>query len=327
MELNFKNMQGSPFSVRRAVGQAPPEKKLDVLKQFYPQAQTAEELFNKNPTIPEVLGVTLDDVGRDNFFYVDNGKLEIYNKPGFFRGKFPFVDTGDIEERGRDVASALGGIAGASTAFVGGQLGPQALTPEEVFTVPAAAALGSEGAARAYDVVVDMLTPGGTPSRGFLDETKRSAKNIALEYSFGQLGDLGVQGIKNAIKYGGQMASGISPSQLANDFINLGIEPTFGLLSNRRSIANVEEMLLGNPFSADAIVRQRTNLLNSIKDASERISRKYGVPAESKEEAGTLILNATQDARQNFAKRQDSLYGAAYDAAGNVTSDLSNLKE
>ena len=82
---------------------------------------------------------------------------------------------------------------------------------------------GSEGAARAYDVVVDMLTPGGTPNRGFLDETKRSAKNIALEYSFGQLGDLGVQGIKNAIKYGGQMASGISPSQLANDFINLGI--------------------------------------------------------------------------------------------------------
>ena len=63
MELNFENMQGSPFAVRRAVGQAPKEKRLEVLKQFYPQAQTAEELFNKNPTIPEVLGVTLDDVG------------------------------------------------------------------------------------------------------------------------------------------------------------------------------------------------------------------------------------------------------------------------
>ena len=118
MELNFENMQGSPFAVRRAVGQAPKEKRLEVLKQFYPQAQTAEELFNKNPTIPEVLGVTLDDVGRDNFFYVDNGKLEIYNKPGFFRSKFPFVDTGDIEERGRDVASALGGIAGGSAALI-----------------------------------------------------------------------------------------------------------------------------------------------------------------------------------------------------------------
>ena len=45
MELNFKNMQGSPFAVRRAVGQAPPEKRLEVLKQFYPQAQTAEELL------------------------------------------------------------------------------------------------------------------------------------------------------------------------------------------------------------------------------------------------------------------------------------------
>ena len=70
MQLDFKNMQGSPLAVRRAVGQAPSEKRLEVLKQFYPQAQTAEELFNKNPTIPEVLGVTLDDVGRDNLFYV-----------------------------------------------------------------------------------------------------------------------------------------------------------------------------------------------------------------------------------------------------------------
>ena len=135
MELNFKNMQGSPFSVRRAVGQAPPEKKLEVLKQFYPQAQTAEELFNKNPTIPEVLGVTLDDVGRDNFFYVDNGKLEIFNKPGFFRGEFPFftgVDTGDIMESGRDVTSAAGGIAGGIAAAIAGQAGPQALTPPEL---------------------------------------------------------------------------------------------------------------------------------------------------------------------------------------------------
>ena len=50
MQLDFKNMQGSPFAVRRAVGQAPEEKRLEVLKQFYPQAQTAEELFAKNPS-------------------------------------------------------------------------------------------------------------------------------------------------------------------------------------------------------------------------------------------------------------------------------------
>ena len=83
MELNFENMQGSPFAVRRAVGQAPPEKRLEVLKQFYPNARTAEDFFGLNPKIKETLGVSLDDVGRDNFFYVDNGKLEIFNKRGF----------------------------------------------------------------------------------------------------------------------------------------------------------------------------------------------------------------------------------------------------
>ena len=48
MKLDFENMQGSPFAVRRAVGQAPEENRLEVLKQFYPKAKTAEEFFNLN---------------------------------------------------------------------------------------------------------------------------------------------------------------------------------------------------------------------------------------------------------------------------------------
>ena len=327
MELNFKNMQGSPFAVRRAVGQAPPEKKLEVLKQFYPQSYTAEEMFDSNPQIKESLGVSLDDVGRDNFFYVDNGKLEIYNKPGFFRSEFPFVDTGDIMESGRDVTSAAGGIAGGIAAAVAGQAGPQALTPEEIYTVPAGAALGSEMFARAYDVAVDITSGVNIPNRGFVDETKRSAKNIAIEFAAGKLGDIGMDGIRNLFRYGGEMVSGIKPGQLLNDFYTLGIEPTFGLLSNRRSLANIEEVLLGNPLAADAIIKQRNTVLDSLKNASERITRKFGSAAESKEEAGFLIQSAVADARENFIKRQNVLYGAAYDAAGDVSSDLTNLKQ
>lgn len=327
MQLDFKNMQGSPLAVRRAVGQAPSEKRLEVLKQFYPQAQTAQQLFAKNPSIPEVLGVTLEDVGKDNFFYVDNGKLEIFNKPGFFRGKFPFVDTGDIEERGRDVASALGGIVGGSTAIIGGQLGPQMATPEEIYTVPTGAALGSEIAARGYDVLVDLTSGVNIPNRGFVNETKRSATNIATEYGVGQIADVGIDAIRGIIKSGGQMVSGIKPSQIIDDLNILGIDPTFGLLSNRRSISNIEEVLLGNPFAADTLIKQRNRLLGDIKNASERISSKYGVASKDSEEAGFLIQNAVQNARQKFKARQDTLYGAAYDAAGNVTSDLKNLKE
>ena len=40
-----------------------------------------------------------------------------------------------------------------------------------------------------------------------------------------------------------------------------------------------------------------------------------------------MIQNAVQNARQKFKARQDTLYGAAYDAAGNVTSNLKNLQE
>lgn len=327
MELNFKNMQGSPFTVRRAVGQAPIEKKLEVLKQFYPNARTAEDFFRLNPKIKETLGVSLDDVGKDNFFYVDNGKLEIFNKPGFFRGKFPFVDTGDIMESGRDVTSAAGGIAGGIAAAVAGQAGPQIATPEEIYTVPAGAALGSEMFARAYDVAVDITSGVNIPNRGFIDETKRSAKNIAIEFGAGKLGDIGMDGIRNIFKYGGEMVSGIKPGQLLNDFYTLGIEPTFGLLSNRRSLANIEEVLLGNPLSADAIIKQRNDVLNAIRKSTERLTKKFGSAAESKEEAGQLIIDATQDAKTKFKLRQETLYGAAYDAAGNVSSELANLRQ
>ena len=327
MELNFKNMQGSPFTVRRAVGQAPIEKKLEVLKQFYPNARTAEDFFRLNPKIKETLGVSLDDVGKDNFFYVDNGKLEIFNKPGFFRGKFPFVDTGDIMESGRDVTSAAGGIAGGIAAAVAGQAGPQIATPEEIYTVPAGAALGSEMFARAYDVAVDITSGVNIPNRGFIDETKRSAKNIAIEFGAGKLGDIGMDGIRNIFKYGGEMVSGIKPGQLLNDFYTLGIEPTFGLLSNRRSLANIEEVLLGNPLSADAIIKQRNDVLNAIRKSTERLTKKFGSAAESKEEAGQLIIDATQDAKTKFKLRQETLYGAAYDAAGDVSSELANLRQ
>lgn len=320
-------MQGSPFTVRRAVGQAPIEKKLEVLKQFYPNARTAEDFFRLNPKIKETLGVSLDDVGKDNFFYVDNGKLEIFNKPGFFRGKFPFVDTGDIMESGRDVTSAAGGIAGGIAAAVAGQAGPQIATPEEIYTVPAGAALGSEMFARAYDVAVDITSGVNIPNRGFIDETKRSAKNIAIEFGAGKLGDIGMDGIRNIFKYGGEMVSGIKPGQLLNDFYTLGIEPTFGLLSNRRSLANIEEVLLGNPLSADAIIKQRNDVLNAIRKSTERLTKKFGSAAESKEEAGQLIIDATQDAKTKFKLRQETLYGAAYDAAGNVSSELANLRQ
>lgn len=320
-------MQGSPFTVRRAVGQAPIEKKLEVLKQFYPNARTAEDFFRLNPKIKETLGVSLDDVGKDNFFYVDNGKLEIFNKPGFFRGKFPFVDTGDIMESGRDVTSAAGGIAGGIAAAVAGQAGPQIATPEEIYTVPAGAALGSEMFARAYDVAVDITSGVNIPNRGFIDETKRSAKNIAIEFGAGKLGDIGMDGIRNIFKYGGEMVSGIKPGQLLNDFYTLGIEPTFGLLSNRRSLANIEEVLLGNPLSADAIIKQRNDVLNAIRKSTERLTKKFGSAAESKEEAGQLIIDATQDAKTKFKLRQETLYGAAYDAAGDVSSELANLRQ
>lgn len=320
-------MQGSPLAVRRAVGQAPEENRLDVLKQFYPKAKTAEEFFNLNPKIKETLGVSLDDVGKNNFFYLDNGKLEIFNKPGFFRSKFPFVDTGDIEESGRDVASGLGGIIGGSTAIIGGQLGPQVATPEEIYTVPAGAALGSEMGARAYDVLVDLTSGVNIPNRGFVNEVKRSATNIATEYGVGQMADVGIDAIRSIIKSGGQMVSGIKPSQIINDLNILGIDPTFGLLSNRRSIANIEEVLLGNPFAADTLIKQRNRLLNDIKNASERISTKYGVASKDSEEAGFLIQNAVQNARQKFKARQNTLYGAAYDAAGDVGTNLSSLKE
>jgi hypothetical protein len=129
---------GAPKKVRAIVGNFDdPTRRLEAIKQYFPDA----------------VSTAGTPMGEDNFIYTnpDTGQKTLYNPKG--------LDMGDYVSVGRDIVSGVAGTVGGAAALVGGQLGPQVATPEEFVTVPAAAALASEGAGQLYDRAVDFFLP------------------------------------------------------------------------------------------------------------------------------------------------------------------------
>jgi hypothetical protein len=112
-------------------------KRLEAIKQYYPDA----------------VSTAGTPMGEDNFIYTNpaTGQKTLYNPKG--------LDMGDYVSVGQRYCFCVAGTVGGAAALVGGQLGPQAATPEEFVTVPAAAALASEGAGQLYDRAVDFFLP------------------------------------------------------------------------------------------------------------------------------------------------------------------------
>ena len=114
---NIDEERGAPPGVRESVGASKkPEDKLTTLQSYYPDAKPW---------------------GSDNFVYTDHetGNQTLYNPKG--------LDMGDVLENTRVLFEFLGGSVAGGLAIAGGQLGPQALTPEEIITVPLATGVGA----------------------------------------------------------------------------------------------------------------------------------------------------------------------------------------
>ena len=321
-ELNVDLTTGAPLAIRQQLGSAPKAQKKRILAEYYGQAFTADEMKQANPDI------NLDEYGgADQLFFVDNGTLKVVDPPGFIQSVFPpRVDVGDIVESGRDVASMIGGGLGTATAVLAGQAGPQVATPEEIYTVPLAAALGAETAGNIYDQTVSFMTPGGIDRGDSLKQAGQTAQNLAVEFAGGRMGDAATRGVKTAVQRGVQRLSGIGPGQRADDMARLGIEGTAATLTGRPSVANLEETLGTTLFAADIIGESRDKLARQLADQNEKIARKFGAPAGSKEEVGSVIRSGTQAVFDRIQAKKTELYDAAYDAAGQITVPLGKLR-
>tara|TARA_Y100001938_G_scaffold148186_1_gene231199 strand:- start:1764 stop:3782 length:2019 start_codon:yes stop_codon:yes gene_type:complete len=316
------NADGAPIAIRMQLASAKPEQRKSILSRYFNQAFTAEEMLEANPGLDiKKLG------GMEQLFYVDNGEMKLVDPPGFIQSMFPpKIDVGDIAEAGRDVASTVGGGLSGTAALLAGQAGPQALLPEEIYTVPAAAALGAETAGNLYDMSVAAMTPGGIDRGTPTEQMTRTAGNLALETAGGRLADMATRGVKTGIQRGVQKLSGISPGQRAEDFTRLGVQPTAAMLTGRPSVGQVEEALASFFTASDIIRTNRNRVIEELGDAANKISRKFGDPQGSPEVIGSAIRTGAIAAKDRIKTKQSQLYDAAYDAAGQISIPMGSLR-
>ena len=236
-----ENLTGAPLAIRQVLASVPDNQKVAVLGKYYDTVRRGSDILAKNPD-NSALRKKID--ANAIYFLQDDGALQVLDPPGFVQSVFPpRVDVGDIVEGGRTLAETAGGIVGGAVPLVAGNLGPQALVPEEVYTVPAGAALGAEFGGQIYDRTMDLISGGAIPRGTPLQETGQAATNIGLEMIGGRLADAGVRAVKTGIQKGTQAFTGISPGQRVEDFARLGVEPTAATLTGRPSVAQAEEAL------------------------------------------------------------------------------------
>ena len=295
------NESGASAGLRSLVADAPNDKKKSVLEQYYSKVFTTAELQAKNPKLK-----LIDKYGEDNFFFVDeDNKLNVFNPPG--------IEMGDIAAGGRELASLVGG-------GIGGMV-----TSPGLVTTPTGVAFGSEIAGQLYDNILNYIM-GSKEQRTLPQNLIRAGENIGMEAIGGKLADSAMRGIKTGIQKGTQTLTGIRPGQRARDFDNIGVQPTVATLTGSRGVANVEEVLGGNIFAADIIGASRDKLQKQLQDVVGKITTELGEAAPSIENVGTIIKTGAKNYFKKIQAKKETLYGAAFDAAGNVNVNLNNIR-
>ena len=299
---------GAPYKVRAVVGNFDdPERRLKALQEFYPDA------------VP---------FGDDNFLFTnEKGVQTIYNPTG--------LDTGDYISVGRDIFSTIAGGTSAVAAAVGGQLGPQVLTPEELVTVPAAYALASEGAGQLYDRVIDRFVP-EVGRGGVVEQTKKAGGNIAAEIIGGKV-------VQNVAKFAGEKVPEIVKNVLAGGKSNrekilekLRVSSnidadvgTLGLATRSPALLNLEKRLSQIPFSQTQMYSAFDNIRKGSSELLNTLSKKYSSSNQvsSPEDIGILIKAGAETTNEKFNKKSEKLYDDAFELAPNARGRVNNLME
>jgi len=306
---------GAPKKVRAIVGNFDnPERRLEAIKQYYPDA----------------VSTAGTPMGEDNFIYTDpaTGQKTLYNPKGF--------DMGDVVSVGRDIVSGVGGFVGGAGAVVGGQLGPQIATPEEAVTVPAAAALASEGAGQLYDRAVDAFLPDpfSVDRGGIVEQGKKAATNIGMEMVGGKIVEKGIDALKatpGAITRG---LAGVGPKRQAEARARravsgeLGIElPSAGTSTQSPFLMFFEQRMRDFPTSSPIIFEKFDAFRTSAGKAVQDIASKYGSPVQEGGEIGEILQTGVEKGLAKFKKDQGKLYDTAFDLAPDATGRVNNVME
>ena len=288
---------GASNWARSIVGSSPEQDRLANIKQFYPDA------------VP---------YGDDNFVFTnpETGEPTLYNPEG--------LDVGDVFSVGREasqaIGSGLGAVLAGGSALVAGQAGPQVLLPEELVTVPAAAAfgagVGNETGAALFDAAFSLFSD-RIDTRTLGERTIDVAEGGLAAASGQRIGDLAGPVIAKA---GGKIASNSkqAAAELFEQFKRLKIDAPAGAVTTRKSIQTVEKSLEAAPMSADIMQENAEKVITQTQTAAEKIAREFG-SIKTKEGAGAVIKDAAVRAAERFGFRKEKLYDDAFDLVGEGT--------
>tara|TARA_R110002020_G_scaffold131917_5_gene294824 strand:- start:10430 stop:12784 length:2355 start_codon:yes stop_codon:yes gene_type:complete len=329
-KIKLDTSSGAPTQIRMLVGNRnDPKERLELLRKYYPDAIS----LNENDALKEI--AKKRGFGEDNFIYTvtddDGNEVQtLYNNQT--------LDIQDVSSYGRTIAENIGGSLGAIVATVGGQLGPQAATPEEIFTVPIAIGLGSEMAGQAYDNAMNILvnlSGKELVSRGKLSKQIVDAfSNIGIEAS----GIRSVDALTKALKDVGltkfvQPLVGIGKQSkekaktLAKQAASLGLKiPTLGLLTQNPTVQFLEKVMIQSPVGVKQFVNKIEEFNTGVGNAVKTISGKYGKGVTEKEQIGKIIFKGTEDYKQRYTEIANKLYGEVDQLFPNKVN-IKNVKE
>lgn len=321
-DIGIDKTTGAPLNVRAVVASFnKPEDKLKALKQYFPDAE---------PTDGTMLG-------EGNFVYTDpeTGLLTLYNETdgGLFDAG---ISAGDVLEFGKEIVQTAGGMIGGGIATVAGQAGPQMFTPEEMITVPAGAAMGSELAGQGYDIAMDLMLDKPI-SRGTLPERVVGAgENVFGEMVAGKAFQKLLDGAGSVSKGVIQKVLGVTGErkELAKKSIQdaqeLGVKiPTAGVATNAPIIQFIEKRLEQFPTGAgkfrDTFDEFKRNIVSATDEISQKYSKDSGIEGG---EIGSEIKKGINKAKFKFLADQTKLYDEAFDLVGDgAKGELKNLKK
>ena len=234
----IQSLEEIPNKIRFLVEGSPNmESKIATLKKFYPE-------------------VEIDTTQSNNFLVTDNkgNKFQLDNKKK--------TNVGDFIDISKEITEIVGSIGGAA-------VGTATATPG-VGTVVGAGA-GMAAGAELFERVAQQY------GAEMLRTNKEWAAQRATDFAFGSVGQvvapLIVKGLKGAVTGFGKTGKATS-ERLAN-YIDAGVTPSLGQVTQKRGIQTVE-LLLGNiPGSSGIITNAALKAQNDLGKQSLKIAKQF----------------------------------------------------
>ena len=225
----------------------------------------------------------------------------------------------------RDVYAGIGSAIGGAGAVVAGNLGPQAFTPEEIITVPAAMVGGEAVGENIYDTIEILRGKKKTPT---VREAATTLGTDLLSAAKWTAGAMAVPGLGNMVKRG-YSGGRESIEELYKAGKNLNIPLSIGEVTTKKLAAGYIKVAGVFPWLGSGFVRQTANTKKSLENINKDILDTLA-PNASIADLGVDVFNAAKNTYKSFRNLSAKHYNNFKNLAGGLKNSkiiqLGNIK-